>query len=339
MTEPLVSVVIPVKNGAGLIGDTISSVLAQSYGNLEVIVVNDYSDDNTSAVVQLLAQGDGRLKLIENDTKKRGAPVCRNMGYKKANGKYVIFLDADDLLSTTCLENRVNKIEDSPECDFYVFQCELFKKVPGDLGVYWNYFSNEDDLDRFVRVDSPWHTSGPIWKKSAIGALGGWDENVVAWQDWDFHIRALIADLEYKKAPVVDFFYRKEVGNSISSQDGSPERSLYFSELYKKVYFCLRDGQKLTKEREDYLLLRFFKLAQYSMARFNDMDLTAKILKNAGQINLINNFSVYFISFMLFLFTRKSYLPKKIGWLFLKDYVLKTKDKSHLQNANCLFKG
>jgi glycosyltransferase involved in cell wall biosynthesis len=338
MAEPLVSVVIPVKNGAALIGDTIKSVLNQSYKNLEVVVVNDHSDDHTCTCVNDLLEHDGRLILIDNRTKKCGAPVCRNIGYKASNGKYVIFLDADDLLANTCIEHRVNKIENSPECDFIVFQCELFKKIPGDIGLYWNFFSPEDDLDRFIRADTPWHTSGPIWKKSAIAAIGGWDETVLAWQDWEFHIRALIANLNYKKEPVVDFYYRKEVEDSISSKDGSFERKLYFSELYKKIYAYLINGEKLTKKRKEYLLYRFFKLAQISMYSLNDINLTIQILKNAKQVNLINNFSVYFIAYTLFLFTRQNYIVKKLGWYALKDYIPKANIKNHFQTSNVLFK-
>jgi glycosyltransferase involved in cell wall biosynthesis len=338
MIDPLVSVVIPVKNGVPLIGDTIQSVLNQSYKNIEVIVVNDHSDDDTFLFVKDMVKDDGRLKLIDNQTEKRGAPVCRNIGYKAAHGKYVIFLDADDLLSINCIHNRVKKIESNPECDFFVFQCELFKEVPGDIGLYWNYFSSEDDLDRFIRVDTPWHTSGPIWKKSAIIAIGGWDETVLTWQDWEFHIRALIANLGYKKEAIADFYYRKEVKNSISSQDGSVGRNLYFSELYKKIYIYLVNGEKLTKKRKDYLLHLFFKRAHYSMFNFNDVNLTIKILKNANKIDLINNFSVYFIAYMLFMLTRKNYLSKKIGWYALKDYILKANIKNKLQNSYDLSK-
>lgn len=338
MIEPLVSVVIPVKNGAALIGDTIESVLNQSYKNLEVIVVNDHSSDDTFSLVSDMSNNDARLKLIDNQTDKRGAPVCRNIGYKQSNGDYVIFLDADDLLSSSCIQNRVSKIENNPECDFFVFQCELFKKVPGDLGLYWNYFSTENDLDRFIRVDSPWCTSGPIWKKSAIIAIGGWDETLLAWQDWELHIRALIANLNYKKEAVVDMYYRKGVKNSISAQDGSFERSLYFSELFKKIYIYLVNGEKLTKKRKEYLFYTFFRRAQHSMFIFNDINLAINILKNAKQINLINNFSVYFIAGMLFLFSRKNYLSKKIGWYGLKDYLLKSNNKRHFQNSYDLFK-
>lgn len=323
MIEPLVSVVIPVKNGASLIGETIGSVLSQSYKNLEVIVVNDHSDDNTLSLVSDMSNDDGRLKLIDNQTEKRGAPVCRNIGLKESNGKYVIFLDADDLLANTCIENRVNKIENSPECDFFVFQTELFNKVPGDIGLYLSDFTAENDLDRFIRIEFPWHTTGPIWKKSAIIAIGGWDETLHSRQDWDLHVRALIAKLIYKKEALVDMYYRKEVENSISSQDSSLSRALYFSELNKKLYISLNNGNQLTKKRKEYLLNSFFKLAKHSMFVFNNINSTIKILKDAKQVNLLNNFSVYYISYMLFLFTRKNYISNKIGWYGLKYYLLK----------------
>ena len=105
--EPLVSIVVPVKNGAKFVVETLDSVFEQSYKNIEVIVIDDNSTDHTLELLSNMKMKDNRLKFSVNDQGSNGAPVCRNLGYRMAIGKYIIFLDADDLLKQDCVEHRV----------------------------------------------------------------------------------------------------------------------------------------------------------------------------------------------------------------------------------------
>lgn len=89
---PFFSVVIPLFNKEGFIKKTIESVLNQSYSNFEIIVINDGSTDNSLAVIQNIAQKQIRIFSQEN----RGLAATRNTGFSLANGKVVVFLDADD---------------------------------------------------------------------------------------------------------------------------------------------------------------------------------------------------------------------------------------------------
>ncbi|NYT38025.1 glycosyltransferase family 2 protein [Allopusillimonas soli] len=105
--RPLVSIVMPAYNAEDLIERTIDSVVSQSYGNWELLVVDDCSKDGTRSVVERLAQSDGRIRLVPLEH-NNGAPAApRNIGVSLARGEFVALLDADDLWHPRKLELQV----------------------------------------------------------------------------------------------------------------------------------------------------------------------------------------------------------------------------------------
>ncbi|MGL5066387.1 MAG: glycosyltransferase family 2 protein [Sarcina sp.] len=107
MTEKI-SIVVPVYNNESYVGETLKSILNQSYKNIEVIVINDGSKDGTSKIVSELAKVDSRIKFIEK--KNEGVAKTRNLGIKESTGSYIMFVDGDDyILEDTCLE-LMNKV-------------------------------------------------------------------------------------------------------------------------------------------------------------------------------------------------------------------------------------
>jgi glycosyltransferase involved in cell wall biosynthesis len=112
MNSPLVSVVIPAYNQAGFISETVQSVLNQTYPNIEVLVVNDASPDNTSQVVSQI--NDPRLKLLEHE-KNLGLPAARNTGMRASQGELIALLDADDLFLPEKIQSHVDFLNQHPE--------------------------------------------------------------------------------------------------------------------------------------------------------------------------------------------------------------------------------
>src|SRR5215213_4115846 len=108
----LVSVVIPCYNLAHFLGEAIESVLAQSYPNFEIIVVDDGSPDNTSEVA---ARYPG-VRLVRQEN--QGLSGARNAGLARSEGEYVVFLDADDRLLPEALEAHLEHLKAHPECAF-----------------------------------------------------------------------------------------------------------------------------------------------------------------------------------------------------------------------------
>ena len=104
-----VSVIIPVYNREAFVEECVASVLAQSYTDLEILLVDDGSTDNSRQICRQLTKADQRIKLIESD--HLGVSGARNTALDKAIGEYVFFLDSDDVIHPMLLETLVNGIE------------------------------------------------------------------------------------------------------------------------------------------------------------------------------------------------------------------------------------
>lgn len=102
----LVSVIMPAYNSSEYISDAIESVLAQNYQEFELIIVDDCSSDNTLHIVNQFADKDDRVRLYELD-KNSGAAIARNLAIEKANGRYIAFLDSDDMWKSDKLVKQI----------------------------------------------------------------------------------------------------------------------------------------------------------------------------------------------------------------------------------------
>lgn len=107
----LVSIIIPTYNRAHLIGETLDSLLAQTYTNWECIVVDDGSTDNTLSVLKKYKEKDKRFHCYKRpDVSRKGANACRNYGIEKSNGDYINFFDSDDIMVSNKIELKLKKI-------------------------------------------------------------------------------------------------------------------------------------------------------------------------------------------------------------------------------------
>lgn len=125
--EELVSIITPTYNCGNFIGETIESVLQQSYPHFEMIIVDDCSKDNTKEIVEKYASQDNRIKyhLLENNS---GAAVARTKAMELASGKYMAFLDSDDLWTEDKLERQLAFMQRNG----YAFTCTAYEQVDED---------------------------------------------------------------------------------------------------------------------------------------------------------------------------------------------------------------
>ena len=187
---PEVSVIISTCNRAGLLGRAVRSVLAQSYTDYELIIVDDASIDGTEEVVRSFT--DSRIVLARHGERKGGS-AARNTGIKMAKGKYVAFLDDDDEWMADKLEKQVEKI----------------KRSPDDVGVIYTGVElvgpEEDHAMRTIRPVLRGNLKDSLLRGSTIGTVsrvlarkecfekaGLFDESLKSSQDWDMWLR--IAD-------------------------------------------------------------------------------------------------------------------------------------------------
>lgn len=127
MTKPIVSVITPVYNSEKYIENTINSVRNQSFSHFEMILVDDCSTDNSCQIIENIAKEDKRIRYILLE-KNSGAAVARNTGIDAASGRYIAFLDSDDMWKENKLELQLNFMKKNK----YAFTYTAFETITQD---------------------------------------------------------------------------------------------------------------------------------------------------------------------------------------------------------------
>lgn len=181
---PLVSIIIPTYNRENLLKEAILSVLAQTYKNFELIVVDDYSQDNTREVVENFK--DDRIIYLKHN-ENRGVSGACNTGIKKAAGDYIFILNDDDLIVPWALEKFVEKMRQSN-----------MENLGGVYGWSWwvdssgktftmNTLKKRGDIFNILTKKKIFTNS--FVKKEVFGKVGLYDENLKTNEDLDFYLR------------------------------------------------------------------------------------------------------------------------------------------------------
>ena len=319
-----ISIIIPTHNRFDFFKQTLESILAQDCNNYEVIVVDDRSNKEEKNLIKELCLK-SNVQFVENSGPS-GPSAARNFGAKLSTNNLLMFLDSDDLLSKDCIKNRLKYINLYPQKDMWIFGgVKVFNVTPGDSDVYWNFFTKEDDLSRFLRTDSPWHTSSPIWTKESFFEISGFDEDAKIWNDWDIHIRAIASGLKYIKIESeTDVYYRKHNQIAISKIDGNISSIKNRSKTLLKILNVLKVNKVLNPERNRSFTNQLFKL----QLEINKMKLNKNVWEIAKNEKLISLKEYYFWKLYLSLFEKNIIIKKtldKVAYSFFLDHLIDIK--------------
>lgn len=172
-----VSVIIPCYNGGSTIERAVNSVLNQSYSDVELIVVNDGSNDQKT--LEVLDALPSHIQIIHQENK--GLSAARNTGLKSAVGYYVLTLDSDDYLSPEFIEKSVKLIEKESGLAYVFSYINMFGEKKGVLERKYNYF---------VQLFNNQLPYCLLMQKSLWEKMGGYDEKMkLGYEDWEFNIR------------------------------------------------------------------------------------------------------------------------------------------------------
>lgn len=139
LEQDLISIVIPTYNRAHLIKETLDSILAQTYKNLECIIIDDGSQDHSDDVIGDYVKQDSRFKYLKRPSNKpKGANACRNMGLEKACGNYIVFFDSDDVMTPNHLEIKYHGIKTN-NCDFVITRTKYFNADNNGIDSYYAF--------------------------------------------------------------------------------------------------------------------------------------------------------------------------------------------------------
>jgi glycosyltransferase involved in cell wall biosynthesis len=255
MNSPLISIIIPTYNRAHLIGETLDSILVQTYLNWECIVVDDGSTDNTADVMRDYIKKDNRFQYHQRpDNRKKGPNSCRNYGFELSHGKYINWFDSDDLYFSDSLEIYLKCFNE--DTDVVIAKVEMTDSVT-KIKIGENcILSNNIIEDYFVGLIT-FYVCGPLWKKSFLKKQTElFDEVIMNLDDWDFNLRMLYQNprIIYINKPLIKYRIHE---NSLSKEI----EKLNFSEL--KSEFSAREKQLLlilkNKKANVFVLKTFIK--------------------------------------------------------------------------------
>ena len=254
---PMISIIIPMYNAEPFIGKMIDCILAQTYSDWELLVVDDGSSDSSREIVAEYATKDSRIHLIlRPEERTKGGNPCRNIGLENAVGEYIVFFDADDLIAPYCLEQRVSFISEHPELDFAVFPLTAFEQEPFDVDyIALGYKNSKNAVSKLIRNLVPFQVVTNIYRKESLQLKAiEWDERLKSHQDPDFNILCLMNGLKFCESDLLpDYFWR------IAGNPNSTGKKIYTSEHFKtNLYFFdkrVREFFADAKHTEDLLIL------------------------------------------------------------------------------------
>lgn len=169
MSEPLISVVIPIYNTEKYLKKCLDSIISQTYKNLEIICINDGSTDASLDIITKYAKTDNRIKIINQ--KNSGVSHSRNVGIEQSSGDWISFIDSDDYVYENLYENFVSKLNNSAPFDMYIFNGEI---IPAGIKTHepskkFFYDSNwelkKDNLYTFIDCKNPFYGNLSVWNK------------------------------------------------------------------------------------------------------------------------------------------------------------------------------
>ena len=264
-----VSIIIPIYNCAEYISDCIESIIHQSYSNIEIIIVNDGSSDDSLSICKKYEKKDDRIIIINN--KNNGVSYSRNCGIKKSSGEYICFIDADDWIHKNYIEKLVDCIKNNNDiamCNYISAYChnQIINK--------YNNIDINDDYLSFITKNNCWNPWAKLFKKATITEM--FDVDVSSSEDLLFNFMNSKNIIRIGYVDEALYYYRRKddeqfsitnVGKKqlteldaimfmiekCSTKNKSFFIGHYISILYRILFFDNKNSIKTFKEKDKYI--------------------------------------------------------------------------------------
>lgn len=316
MEQPLVSIIIPVYNAEKYIEETLKSAIDQTWSNTEIIVVDDGSSDGSLAVVKK-HEGD-RVKVCTQNNK--GASAARNKGLKEAKGKYIQFLDADDILHKDKIAHQVGVLENSPGSltvggTLHFFDGDDPYKATNDFGkkdeivplrfllrLYGGVLI-EPGYEGMIQPNA-WLTP-----RELIDKAGPWNEELTLDDDGEFFCRVILASSKViYSAEAINYYRKFRNGSNLSANSNyKAMKSLLLSTELKYQHLKKLPANPLIDVA---LAKQYIEIAVRLYPQYKDLySVAEKRLKELGPIDYVPRLGGNKIEF----------IKKKFGWHFAKS--------------------
>lgn len=252
--KPLVSILIPCYNNQDFVGEAIESALNQTYSNIEVIVVNDGSTDNSLHVIK--GFGD-RIKWI--DAKNQGACAARNAALKMCQGEFVQFLDADDTIDHRKIEKQL-PILLGDLADISFCQADYFNECGPLISDHPGYPPPTGDHLEYM-LSYGFGTALPLHKKCRLVSVSGFRENLSRAQETDLHLRLVSRGARIHVMPDRLMHIRLHDGPRISAKKSPADHML---KILLNTYFENKDSIETNAQRRNCMARYILKNSIYA---------------------------------------------------------------------------
>lgn len=263
------SVVIPAYNSSNTISRAVDSVLEQTLHDLEVIVVDDGSTDNTAEIVRQYE--DHRVECIVHG-ENVGGSAARNTGIERANGEYIAFLDADDEWHPTKLERQIESLESRSD-EWVAAYCDYRRDHSSTLGKLKLRLirknerkeGGEELIDDLLSMEMELGGASTLLVRSdVVEAIDGFDERFPRHQDWEFLIRVLKrGKLAYVNEPLVT----KHGTGAPSVSDLARAKKLYLEKFDAETRDLEDRGRNITEIHRCDLAMHCFQQGAFGLGR------------------------------------------------------------------------
>lgn len=298
----MISVVIPTHNRKDLLSRAIKSAQAQTYSDLEIIIISDGSNDGTDEVVKKLVEQDVRIRF-EEYTPGRGGNYARNLGIQRAKGEYIAFLDDDDVWYPDKLKKQINALEKAPKAGLcytgvhiiYVDEHVEYDSVPREYG----------NLSKRILLDNCIGTTSTVLvKKVLLEQGGGFDEKLGALQDFELWIRLCqITEVAVVAQPLICYYNYRNTAQISNYTDKYIEAFQYINTKHKVLLNKLIEKEKKKKNLNELYLIA--NKAMRNNDRLEAKKYTKQILSQDKSKKAIVYYTLSFLDYKIVLKLRK----------------------------------
>lgn len=229
--------IVPTYNRAHLISRSIRSVLSQTFTDLELILVDDGSIDNTRKVVEGFQKADGRVRYVHQDNS--GAPARpKNLGIKISLGEYIAFLDDDDEWLSDKLEKQLSLFENSPKLKLGLVGCGVaVLNAKGDKLYEFKMPKTDDYIAELLRRNFIFTSSCVVVKKEVFKNIGLHDERFRMGDDWDMWVRiAQNYAFDFVHEPLTKYYRHENNASKLLSEENRIGEYENEFEKYKHLF-------------------------------------------------------------------------------------------------------
>lgn len=297
--KPLVSVIVPAYNHEKFVSECIESILNQTYENIELIILNDGSKDDTAKLIRnyeiKCKKRFNRFVFID----KENEGICKtlNTGIKESKGEYICLLASDDIMDKNALSQLIEYFNKNKEVErvisnFYIYYYDLCKKeINYEKMPKWVDYMNID-TNKLLKENIMQNniTAFGMYKRIVFDKIGFFDENLL-FEDWDINLRVINNNIKlgYLSAPL--FYYRKHLTNTSTSY----ENYKFMLKGYIQIIDKIDKDKQINLKNKKFIIKRARSNKYISIAMFlkENKDSNYKMYIRKSIMEFPFNLSVY----------------------------------------------